>query len=96
MILSGLARLDHHSGSNIGAALAEHGISERRLVRLLDADDDHLASELRSAVAFLASKGASANWINLADLVLSCGSERHDDVRRSIAAAYYHILTKKA
>lgn len=98
MILSGLARLDHQSGPNIGATLAEHGFSERRLVRLLDADDDHLASELRSAVAFLAGKGASANWINLADLVLSCHSEHpnHDKIRRDIASAYYHILTKKA
>ena len=99
MILAGLAHLDHHGGRNPGETMAENGFSERRLVRLLDADPDHLATDLRAAVAFLASKGASANWIDLADLVLSCGGERHDAVRRRFAAAYYRTLsnlTKKA
>lgn len=96
MILAGMARLDHRSGQNAGATLAEHGFAEKRFVRLLDADDDHLASDLRAAVSFLAAKGAYVNWADLADLVTSTGGERHDEVRRRLAAAYYRTLAKKA
>lgn len=94
MILAGLARLPHQSGKNVGATLAEHGFSERRVVRLLDADDDHLPTELRATVSFLTAKGSAVNWISLADLVLSNGTDRRDDVRRKIAAAYYRSLAK--
>jgi CRISPR type I-E-associated protein CasB/Cse2 len=97
IIIAGMARLTHQSGRNAGATLAEHGFAERRLVRLLDADEDHLASELRAVVSYLSSKGASVNWTNLADLVISVGTDRQDAVRRTIAAAYYRTLaTKKA
>lgn len=96
MILAGMAQLAHRSGYGAGATLAEHGFAEKRFVRLLDADDDHLASELRAAVSFLAAKGAFVNWADVADLILSTGSDRHDRVRRSLAAAYYRTLAKKA
>ena len=95
MILAGMARLVHRSGHGAGATLAEHGFAEKRFVRLLDADDDHVASDLRTAVSFLASKGAFVNWADLADLILSTGGDRHDQVRRGIAAAYYRTLAKK-
>ena len=94
MLLAGLARLKHASGRNAGATLADNGFSERRFVRLLDADDDHLPSELRATVSFLAAKGATVNWIDLADLVLSQATDRRDAVRRTIAAAYYRALAK--
>ncbi len=93
MILAGLARLAHAPGRNAGATLAEEGFAERRLVRLLDADGDHLASELRATISFLAAKGAAVNWIDLAELVLTHATERRDDARRKIAAAYYRSLT---
>jgi CRISPR type I-E-associated protein CasB/Cse2 len=96
MILAGMTKLDHHFGCNAGAALADNGFSERRLVRLLDADQDHLAAELRALVSFLAAKGAAVNWTDLADLVLSCGGERHDAVRRRLAAAYYRTISSLA
>ena len=95
MILSGMTRLPHQPGRNAGSTLAEHGLAERRFVRLLDADAQHLASELRSIVSFLAAKGGSANWTDLADLVLSADSERRDGVRRRLAAAYYRTLARK-
>lgn len=95
MILSGMVRVEHRSGLGAGAVLAEHGFAEKRFVRLLDADDDHVASDLRTAVSFLAAKGASVNWADLSDLILSTGGDRHDQVRRGLAAAYYRILAKK-
>lgn len=96
MILSGMARLDHRPGNSAGATLAEHGFSELRFVRLLDADHDHLDSALRAVVSFLASKGTEVNWSDFADLVLSTDSPRRDEVRRRLAAAFYRVLSKKA
>ena len=94
MILAGLARLQHAPGVRAGATLADNGFAERRFVRLLDADDDHLPTELRATVSFLAAKGATVNWTDLADLVLSQATDRRDLVRRTIAAAYYRALAK--
>lgn len=96
MILAGMAQLDHQSGRSPGSTLADNGFAERRLVRLLDADPDHLAADLRSAIAFLASKGTGVNWADLALLVLSCGGDDHDAVRRRFAAAYYRTISNLA
>jgi len=95
MVLAGMTRLPHQARQSTGATLAGHGLAERRFVRLLDADADHLASELRSMVSFLAAKAATANWIELADLVLSVDTERRDAVRRRLAAAYYRTPARK-
>jgi len=96
MILAGMAQLGHQFGRNAGATLAENGLAERRFVRLLDADPDHLAADLRAVVSFLSAKGATVNWTDLADLVLSCGRERQDEVRRRFAAAYYRTISNLA
>ena len=94
MILSGMTRLPHQPGRNAGSTMAEYDLAERRFVRLLDADAEHLASELRGIVSFLAAKGTSANWTDLADLVLSVDSERRDGVRRRLASAFYRTPAK--
>jgi CRISPR type I-E-associated protein CasB/Cse2 len=93
MILAGMATLTHEHGPSLGRALAAAGFAERRLVRLLDADDDHLPSELRAVVSFLASKGSTLDWRDLAALVLSVDAEHRDAVRRRIAAAYFRNLS---
>lgn len=92
MILSGLAHLPHRRRISLGRALAEAGFAEIRLVRLLDAEPDQIADHLRTTVAFLAAKGAEADWCDLALLVLSCGGDEHDAVRRRIAQSYYRFL----
>lgn len=92
MILSGLATLPHSRRSSLGKTLAESGFAETRFVRLLDADPALLGDHLRTTVAFLAAKGAEADWCELARLVLSCGGDEHDAVRRRIAQSYYRFL----
>lgn len=96
MILSGMARLPHQRGARLGRQLAEHGFAERRLVRLLDADADHLPAELRALVAFLDSKGARLDWLTPSNLVLSVDADDRDAVRRTIAADYFRTLTRTA
>ena len=96
MILSGMARLPHQRGARLGRQLAEHGFAERRLVRLLDADADHLPAELRTLVAFLDSKGARLDWLTPSALVLSVDADDRDAVRRTIAADYFRTLTRSA
>ena len=92
MLLSGMVTIEHSRRSSLGRVLAESGFAEIRLVRLLDADPALLGDHLRTTVAFLAAKGAEADWCDLARLVLSCGGDEHDAVRRRIAQSYYRFL----
>lgn len=54
-----------------GAALAETGYAEPRFVRLLRADGEDLAREVRVAALWLARAGVTANWTDPAGLVLA-------------------------
>ncbi len=94
MVLSGMARLPHRQGIRPGQALAKAGYAERRLARLLSADEDRLGDELRAAVAFLKAKqGQGVDWLALALLALTVpGSDAYDDCRRQIAENYFANL----
>lgn len=97
MVFSGMARLPHRHGVHPGRALAEAGYAERRLARLLSADDARLGDELRAAVAFLAAKqGEGVDWIALTALALSrSGSDGYDGCRRRLAEDYFRTLEQK-
>ena len=75
----------------LGTALAEAGVTELRVLRLLRADADRLAEELRQLARLLASKGEAGrfDWGEAYDLVRSAGTEREAEVRRRIARDYY-------
>lgn len=60
----------HSFDQPFGAALADTGYSEGRFVRLLRAEGDDLARELRVAGAWLARAGVRANWEQPAHLLL--------------------------
>jgi hypothetical protein len=53
-----------------GAALGETGYAEPRFVRLLRADSQDLAREVRMAGVWLARAGVKANWVEPAGLIL--------------------------
>ncbi|MCA8929418.1 MAG: hypothetical protein KDC18_15245 [Alphaproteobacteria bacterium] len=57
-------------GHSFGAALAETGYAEPRFVRLLRADGEDLAREMRTAALWLARAGTKANWTDPAGLML--------------------------
>lgn len=83
----------HAPGRSFGGALAEAGLSELRLARLLRAHGDALPAEVRSVAAYLASKAIAFDATDLARLVLSDGGASEEPVRRGIAKAYYRQLS---
>lgn len=91
VIIAAMARLEglHRPGVRLGAALAEAGLAELRLVRLLRAEGERLYDELRAVVQALAAKGVGFDQVDLARLVLSEGQSNETSVRRRIARDYF-------
>ena len=75
----------------LGTVLAEVGVTELRVLRLLRADAARLAEELRQLARLLASKGEAGrfDWGDAYDLIRSAASDREAEVRRRIARDYY-------
>jgi CRISPR type I-E-associated protein CasB/Cse2 len=79
---------------SLGAALAEAGLSELRLTRLLRAHAGALPAEVRAVASYLASKAVPFDATDLARLVLSDGGPSEERVRRGIARSYYGQLSR--
>lgn len=92
-LLAGLAVMGtqpHHPKRPVGQALAEHRYSEARLERLLAAQDDVLYTLTLRLARFLAAKGESVNWLDLARLLLTTpNTEAHEKACFQIAGDYY-------
>jgi CRISPR type I-E-associated protein CasB/Cse2 len=73
----------------LGKALAQAGIAEMRVVRLLEANADQLIELTRNIVRQLVQKGQSFDPNDLADLVLSAGTPNEKKSRRFIAREFY-------
>lgn len=84
----------HAPARPLGTALAAAGYSELRFTRLLRAQGDALAPEVRGAAAFLASKAEPFDATDLAQLVLSSGGISEETVRRGVARTYFRQLTR--
>ncbi|MBI4705394.1 MAG: type I-E CRISPR-associated protein Cse2/CasB [Deltaproteobacteria bacterium] len=78
----------------LGKALAEAGVAEMRVLRLLEAHDELLADVVRTVVHQLVSKARTFSPTDLADLVLDDGSEHAERARRRIARFFYSTATK--
>lgn len=91
-ILAGMAIMGNHphnAAHPVGKALAEHRYSEARLERLFRAQDDILYTLTLRVARFLAAKGESVNWWDLAQLLLAKDCEKLESVRLRIAGDYY-------
>ncbi len=90
-ILQGLATLRelHRPGARLGSAMAEAGISEARLTRLLTARGDALLAQLRPLAQQLRSQAQAVDWAEAALLVLSDGRRDADRHRQRVASSYY-------
>lgn len=91
-LLAGLAVMGtqpHRPDRPVGQALAEHRYSEARLERLLNARDEVLYTLMLRLARFLAAKGESVNWLDLARLLLTRDREAQQAVRLKIAGDYY-------
>lgn len=80
----------HRPERGLGRALAEAKYAESRLERLLAADGETRRTLLLRAARFLASKGATCNWANAAQLLLTRDVEKREQVHRRIARDFYH------
>lgn len=97
LIMGQMAKLTHREGENPGNTLADTGFSDQRFERLLRASGKSLARELRSAVAFLVSKGRAVDWVQLGELILSDSGQDEwaEDVRRRLARAFHRSRFSK-
>jgi len=73
----------------LGEALAKAGVAEMRVLRLLEANEAQLADLVRHAVHQLVQKAQPFDANELADLVLTVGTERGRDPRRRVARTFY-------
>jgi hypothetical protein len=72
-----------------GEALAKAGVAEMRVLRLLEAQDTQLPDLVRHVVHQLVQKAQPFDPNDLADLVLTAGTERASEPRRRIARSFY-------
>ena len=84
----------HRGGRRLGTALAEAGFDERRLLQLLRSRRTALAHTIRTTCHFLASKGAPADAMGLARLVLSEDAPWEEDERRKLARDYFRAAAR--
>ncbi len=81
-----------------GQVLADAGYPEGRFIRLLRADGEGLATEIRTLARWSASKALAFDWADLADLVLARASRNPDWAERQairLARSYFTAAGKK-
>ena len=94
VLLSAMTQMDdsHLAGHRLGNVLAEAGFSELRFTRILQAREQQLFSSIRTMARFLASKGQSVDWTDVARLLFYSEQEASERTRRNIARDYYSTL----
>lgn len=97
-LVAGLSLLSPHAhrpGLPAGRALADAGLSEGRLGRLLAADGDTMLALLLRLARFLRAKVQPLDWTDLAVLILSTDPAKREQSRLRIAREYYRSLRTK-
>ena len=88
----------HSFDQPFGATLAATGYSEDRFVRLLRAEGDDLARELRVAGGWLARAGVKANWEQPAHLLLRGLRQNvnHQIASHRMARDYFRVAAQRS
>ena len=101
LIAQGIALAGHAPG-RLGDQLADAGVAESRVTKLLTARGDAFQQLLPRVVRLMASKGVSPNWSELGSLVLKDAradtrdSPEADGIRLRIAGPYYSRIARQA
>ena len=101
LIAHGMALAGHDGTGRLGRQLAQAGIAESRVTRLLTARGEAFRQLLPRLLRLLASKGVQPNWFELGELVLKEDSLDPDDAARAeqlrmrIAGPYFSALAVK-
>jgi CRISPR system Cascade subunit CasB len=100
LIAHGMALAGHDGKERLGSQLAQAGVSESRVTKLLTSRGDAFTQLLPRVLRLLASKGVKPNWRELGALVLNQdSSERHKLIdaeanRLAIAGPYFSALAR--
>lgn len=95
LIAHGMALAGHDGGGRLGAQLAQAGVAESRVTKLLTARGDAFSQLLPRVLRLLASQNVRPNWKELGPLVLKENSAEREDtqqaeqIRLRIAGAYF-------
>ncbi len=91
VILAAMAEAEgfHAPNAKLGRVLAECGVPEVRVLKLLRASGDALADAVRVTVHHLVSRGARFDQTAIAALVLSDGDAHEERVRRGIYRDFF-------
>lgn len=101
LIAHGMALAGHDCAGRLGRQLANAGVAESRVTRLLTARGEAFRQLLPRVLRLLASKGVAPNWFELGELVLKEDSLDTDDAARAeqlrmrIAGPYFSALAAK-
>lgn len=101
LIAHGMALAGHDGAGRLGRQLANAGVAESRVTRLLTARGEAFRQLLPRVLRLLASKGVAPNWFELGELVLKEDSLDADDAARAeqlrmrIAGPYFSALAAK-
>ena len=100
LIAHGMALAGHDGKKKLGQQLAQAGVSESRVTKLLTSRGDAFTQLLPRVLRLLASKSVAPNWRELGELVLKESSnERHhqakaEELRLRIAGPYFSALAR--
>lgn len=102
LITHGMALAGHDGAGRLGRQLAQAGVAESRVTKLLTARGEAFRQLLPRVLRLLASKGVPPNWYELGELVLKEDSSAPDDAQRAeklrmrIAGPYFSALAAQA
>ena len=102
LIAHGIALAGHDGKQKLGKQLAQAGVSESRVTKLLTSRGNAFTQLLPRVLRLLASKGVAPNWRELGELVLiESSSQRHhqakaEEMRLQIAGPYFSALARSA
>lgn len=102
LIAHGMALVGHDSKHKLGLQLAQAGVSESRVTKLLTSRGNAFTQLLPRVLRLLASKGVAPNWRELGELVLNEGSSQRshqakaEELRLRIAGPYFSALARAA
>lgn len=100
LIAHGMALAGHDGKQKLGGQLANAGVSESRVTKLLTSRGDAFTQLLPRVLRLLASKGVAPNWRELGELVLKESSSLRssqadaEEIRLQIAGPYFSTLAR--
>lgn len=100
LIAHGMALAGHDGKQKLGRQLANAGVSESRVTKLLTSRGDAFTQLVPRVLRLMASKGVAPNWRELGELILKESSSLRssqaeaEEIRLQIAGPYFSTLAR--